>query len=76
MKNRRHEPSANIPLELGEFLCFAVYSAGHAFNRVYQPLLRDLDLTYPQFIAMILCGDRTVKRSANSAKSYFCNPIP
>jgi MarR family transcriptional regulator, organic hydroperoxide resistance regulator len=54
MKHRRHEHSVTVPLELGEFLCFAIYSASHAFNRVYQPLLRELDLTYPQFIAMIL----------------------
>lgn len=38
---------------LDEFLCFAVYSAGHAFNRVYKPLLDELDLTYPQFLAMV-----------------------
>jgi len=45
------EPSS---LRLDEFLCFAIYSANHAFNRVYQPLLRKLHLTYPQFIAMIV----------------------
>jgi len=44
--------------ELKEFLCFSIYSATHAFNRVYQPLLRALDLTYPQFIAMILLWER------------------
>ncbi len=54
MKNRRRDPSTPTPLNLGEFLCFAVYSANHAFNRVYQPLLRDLGLTYPQFIALVL----------------------
>src|SRR5215469_527913 len=54
MKSRRHEPPIEPPLELGDFLCFAIYSANHAFNRVYQPLLRDLGLTYPQFIAMVL----------------------
>ena len=54
MKSRRHAPATAAPLELGEFLCFAVYSAGHAFNRVYQPLLRELGLTYPQFIALVL----------------------
>jgi MarR family transcriptional regulator, organic hydroperoxide resistance regulator len=53
MKNRQREPAAKRPLELGEFLCFAVYSANHAFNRVYQPLLKGLELTYPQFIAMV-----------------------
>jgi DNA-binding MarR family transcriptional regulator len=54
MKSRRNAPSTGIPLELGDFLCFAIYSAGHAFNRVYQPLLRELNLAYPQFIALVL----------------------
>jgi MarR family transcriptional regulator, organic hydroperoxide resistance regulator len=54
MKSRRQRTSAQTPLELGEFLCFAVYTTSHAFNRLYQPLLRDLRLTYPQFIAMVL----------------------
>ncbi len=54
MKNCKNERSTSVPLELGEFLCFAIYSASHAFNRVYQPLLKDLGLTYPQFIAMVL----------------------
>jgi DNA-binding MarR family transcriptional regulator len=63
MKSRRPAPSTKARLELEDFLCFAVYSANHAFNRVYQPLLRDLGLTYPQFIAMVLLwaqDDQTV----------------
>lgn len=58
MRNRRHEPSTSVPLELGEFLCFAIYSASHAFNRVYQQLLREHGLTYPQFIAMVLLWEQ------------------
>ncbi len=50
----RDDTSEASALRLDEFLCFAVYSANHAFNRVYQPLLRKLHLTYPQFIAMIV----------------------
>jgi DNA-binding MarR family transcriptional regulator len=38
---------------LAEMLCFAVYSTGHAFNRVYKTLLAPLGLTYPQYLAMI-----------------------
>lgn len=38
---------------LDDFLCFAVYSAGHAFNRLYRPLLDRLGLTYPQYLAMV-----------------------
>ncbi|WAC27816.1 MarR family winged helix-turn-helix transcriptional regulator [Ancylobacter sp. SL191] len=40
-------------LKLDHFICFAVYSANHAFNRVYKPILDRLGLTYPQFIAMV-----------------------
>jgi len=49
-----NEPSEASALKLDEFLCFSVYSANLAFNRVYQPLLRELNLTYLQFIAMIV----------------------
>ena len=76
MKNRKNAPSTGIPLELGEFLCFAIYSAGHAFNRVYQPLLRELNLTYPQFIALVLLWGGDGQTSGNSARSCFCNPTP
>ncbi len=34
-------------------LCFAVYAAGHAFNRVYKPLLDRLGLTYPQYLVIL-----------------------
>jgi DNA-binding MarR family transcriptional regulator len=39
--------------DVGDFLCFAIYSAGHAFNRVYKPLLDALGLTYPQYLVMV-----------------------
>jgi DNA-binding MarR family transcriptional regulator len=37
---------------LDDFLCFAVYSTGFAFNRVYRKLLAKMGLTYPQFLVM------------------------
>ncbi|AXS39095.1 MarR family transcriptional regulator [Breoghania sp. L-A4] len=40
-------------LRLGDHLCFAIYSAGHAFNRAYKPLLEKLGLTYPQYLVMV-----------------------
>jgi len=46
-------PAAEETLPLDDFLCFAVYSAGHAFNKVYKPLLEKLGLTYPQFLVMV-----------------------
>ena len=40
-------------LKLDNFICFAVYTASHALNRVYKPLLDELGLTYPQYLAMV-----------------------
>ena len=54
---KRRQPRTSAPLALHDFLCFAVYATGHAFNRVYQPLLKELNLTYPQFIAMVVLWD-------------------
>lgn len=36
-----------------DFLCFALYSASHAFTRLYKPYLDDLGLTYPQYLVMV-----------------------
>jgi MarR family transcriptional regulator, organic hydroperoxide resistance regulator len=47
-----------LPLDLEIFLCFAIYSTSHAFNRIYQPLLEALGLTYPQYIVMVLLWER------------------
>jgi DNA-binding MarR family transcriptional regulator len=41
-------------LKLDKFLCFAVYAAGHAFSRVYKPLLDAIGLTYPQYLVMVV----------------------
>ncbi|WP_024511960.1 MarR family transcriptional regulator [Bradyrhizobium sp. ARR65] len=49
--------------EPDDFICFAIYSAGHAFNRLYKPLLESIGLTYPQYLVMIALwarNDQTV----------------
>lgn len=38
---------------LSEMICFALYSANHAMQRVYQPMLAKLGLTYPQFLVLM-----------------------
>jgi DNA-binding MarR family transcriptional regulator len=45
-------------LQLDNQICFAVYSAGHAFNRAYKPLLDKLGLTYPQYLVMLVLWER------------------
>ncbi|GAB4517556.1 MAG: hypothetical protein Tsb0019_17400 [Roseibium sp.] len=43
---------------LDRFLCFALYSANHAMHGVYKGLLKEVGLTYPQFLAMTVLWER------------------
>ena len=41
-------------LQLDHQLCFALYSTSLAMTKVYKPLLAQLGLTYPQYVAMLV----------------------
>lgn len=41
------------PLLLDNQLCFALYSSSHLLTKAYKPLLKELGLTYPQYLAML-----------------------
>jgi MarR family transcriptional regulator, organic hydroperoxide resistance regulator len=43
--------------KLGDFLCFAVYSANLAFGRAYRPILDKLGLTYTQYVTLVALGE-------------------
>lgn len=47
-------PDTVDEIALDKMLCFAVYKAEQAFNRVYRAALEPLGLTYPQFLTMRL----------------------
>ncbi len=44
--------SSNLLLE--NQLCFALYSTSLAMNKAYQPLLKQLGLTYSQYLVMLV----------------------
>ena len=48
----------NAMLQLDNQLCFALYSTSLAMTKVYKPLLADLGLTYPQYLAMLVLWER------------------
>ncbi|EFG36491.1 MULTISPECIES: MarR family winged helix-turn-helix transcriptional regulator [Brucella] len=50
------KPDTN--LDLADMLCFAIYSTANALSRAYQPILAPLDLTYPQFLVMLVLWER------------------
>ena len=41
-----------------DHLCFAIYSAFHAFTSVYKMLLDPLGLTYPQYLVLLVLWER------------------
>lgn len=41
-----------------DLLCFAVYSASHAFNRFYAQLLAPHGITYPQYVTLVCLWGR------------------
>ncbi|MTI44171.1 DNA-binding MarR family transcriptional regulator [Roseibium hamelinense] len=58
---KRREPKTaadgNV-VTLDQFLCFSLYSATHAMHRVYKPLLQEIGLTYPQYLAMVALWEK------------------
>ncbi|UVC06763.1 MarR family transcriptional regulator [Rhizobium sp. TH2] len=49
-------------LALDNQLCFAIYSASHAFTKVYKPLLAELDVTYPQYLVLLFLWEKQEAR--------------
>jgi len=45
---------ADEGLQLDNQLCFKLYAASRAVIRAYKPMLERLDLTYPQYLAMLV----------------------
>lgn len=48
-------PNAINPLQqLDNQLCFPLYALSRMITKAYQPLLQELDLTYPQYLVFLL----------------------
>lgn len=44
-----------VPLE--NKLCFSLYAASIAINRLYKPMLDDMGITYPQYLILTAVGE-------------------
>jgi MarR family transcriptional regulator, organic hydroperoxide resistance regulator len=61
-------PSANPLQQLENQLCFPLYAASRMITKAYQPLLDEFNLTYPQYLVLLLLWEhqeRTVKELGN-----------
>lgn len=60
--------SASLPadegLQLDNQLCFKLYAASRAVIRAYKPMLDQLGLTYPQYLAMLVLWEWQQQRPA------------
>ena len=62
-KNSRRKDASKRPevsaeglkmLNLDLQLCFALYATSRAMTNAYRPILKSLDLTYPQYLVMLV----------------------
>jgi DNA-binding MarR family transcriptional regulator len=45
-------------LRLDQLVCFSLYSTALAMNKVYRKLLKQLGLTYPQYLVMLVLWEQ------------------
>lgn len=69
MTNTDQKAETANPLD--QFLCFSVYAAGLAFNRVYKPLLDRFGLTYPQYLAIVALSSKDGQKVSELGEKLF-----
>lgn len=60
-------------LKLDNQLCFPLYATSRMITRIYQPLLEKLDLTYPQFLVMLVLWEHKKLTVGQIGKKLFLN---
>ncbi|CAI1739439.1 Organic hydroperoxide resistance transcriptional regulator [Serratia quinivorans] len=65
------QPATKNLLLLDQQLCFALYSANLALNKVYRKLLSQLELTYPQYLVMLVLWERDEIRVTDIGERLF-----
>jgi DNA-binding MarR family transcriptional regulator len=51
-------PASVEALRLDNQLCYALYAATNRMTRLYQPLLAELGLTYPQYLVLLVLWEQ------------------
>jgi len=60
----------NIPSP-DHMLCFSVYAASLAFNRLYRDLLKQFGLTYPQFLVLLALRQKNDRKVNDLGDALF-----
>lgn len=46
-------------LKLDNQLCFSLYASSRALTKVYQPILKEMGLTYPQYLVLLVLWEKS-----------------
>jgi DNA-binding MarR family transcriptional regulator len=60
--------------KMADFMCFAIYSTNLAYSRVYKPVLEQLGLTYPQYVAIIALYEEDQQTVKALSEKLFLEP--
>lgn len=66
------EPSSGLLLD--NQLCFALYSTSLTMTKIYKPLLKALELTYPQYLAMLVLWEEEGITVSHLSKRLLTDP--
>jgi len=69
-RSRSPAPSPQA-LRLDNQLCFALYSTMLGVNKVYRELLKDLELTYPQYLVMLVLWEQDGRTVSQIAQALY-----
>ncbi|SFB74214.1 DNA-binding transcriptional regulator, MarR family [Flexibacter flexilis DSM 6793] len=58
MNNEAAQNSSQDGLKLNEQICFPLYALSRSITQLYQPHLKELDLTYPQYLIMLFLWEQ------------------
>ena len=58
---------ATMPVD--QQLCFALYSASRAMTAAYRPVLTEMNLTYPQYLVMLVLWEEAADARSNQGRA-------
>lgn len=69
MATKQTPPDAMLKLD--QLVCFSLYSTSLAMNKVYRKLLKQLGLTYPQYLVMLVLWEQDEMRVSDIGSRLF-----
>lgn len=60
-------------LQLEEQVCFPIYATSRMITRMYQPWLEPLNLTYPQYLVMLVLWEKENLSISTLGKKLYLN---